>query len=344
MACRSSAAARRRSNLAIAAIREHLAAKGLGLHNDLQDESSIVGNFPIIPIAQRLRHRGAEAVHRGHHHAEEPSGLRADRARPWQRRDLAGDHGRARRRRLGHQRRQALQQPGLPAPTPIWFSRAPPARRARRKGITAFIVPIDTPGHDDPLQSLDLQHAERPRGGRLRRTCACPTAPSCYKEGEGLMVAQRFVHENRIRQAAASAGAARYCIAAGGRIRQGAQGLRRAAVDEAGDPVSAGRAARRMRDGAQLHLQAPPGRWTAAIRMEISDKVSICNFRANRLACEAADRAMQVHGGMGYTPRAAVRAHLPPSPPLPHHRGLARRCRSGASRNICSASAASRQR
>src|SRR5260370_6652771 len=36
------------SNLAIAAIREHLAAKGLGLHNDLQDESSIVGNFPII--------------------------------------------------------------------------------------------------------------------------------------------------------------------------------------------------------------------------------------------------------------------------------------------------------
>ena len=37
------------SNLAIAAIREHLAAKGLGLHNDLQNESSIVGNFPIIP-------------------------------------------------------------------------------------------------------------------------------------------------------------------------------------------------------------------------------------------------------------------------------------------------------
>src|ERR1700736_549531 len=38
------------SPLAIAAIREHLAAKGLGLHNDLQDESSVVGNFPIIPV------------------------------------------------------------------------------------------------------------------------------------------------------------------------------------------------------------------------------------------------------------------------------------------------------
>src|SRR3546814_7490717 len=29
-------------------IPEHLANKGLGLHNDLQNESSIVGNFPTI--------------------------------------------------------------------------------------------------------------------------------------------------------------------------------------------------------------------------------------------------------------------------------------------------------
>ena len=36
------------SNLAMAIIREHLAAKGLGLHNDLQNENSIVGNFPQV--------------------------------------------------------------------------------------------------------------------------------------------------------------------------------------------------------------------------------------------------------------------------------------------------------
>ena len=35
------------SNLAMAVIREHLAKKGLGLHNDLQNEHSIVGNMPI---------------------------------------------------------------------------------------------------------------------------------------------------------------------------------------------------------------------------------------------------------------------------------------------------------
>src|SRR5208283_3420215 len=36
------------TNLGMAVIREHLAAKGLGLHNDLQNEHSIVGNFPQV--------------------------------------------------------------------------------------------------------------------------------------------------------------------------------------------------------------------------------------------------------------------------------------------------------
>ena len=36
------------SHLAMAIIREHLAAKGLGLHNDLQNESSIVANQPVV--------------------------------------------------------------------------------------------------------------------------------------------------------------------------------------------------------------------------------------------------------------------------------------------------------
>jgi alkylation response protein AidB-like acyl-CoA dehydrogenase len=36
------------SNLEMAIIREHLAHKGLGLFNDLQNESSIVGNFPTV--------------------------------------------------------------------------------------------------------------------------------------------------------------------------------------------------------------------------------------------------------------------------------------------------------
>jgi alkylation response protein AidB-like acyl-CoA dehydrogenase len=48
--------------------------------------------------------------------------------------------------------------------------------------------------------------------------------------------------------------------------------------------------------------------------MEISDKVSMCNYRANRLVCEAADRAIQVHGGLGYT------RHMPFEHIYRHHR------------------------
>jgi len=33
----------------------------------------------------------------------------------------------------------------------------------------------------------------------------------------------------------------------------------------------------------------------------VSDKVSMCNYYSNRFCCEAADRAMQVHGGLGYS-------------------------------------------
>src|SRR5579863_2024763 len=41
------------SNLWMAVIREHFAAKGLGLHNDLQSEHSIVGNLPFVTMLDR---------------------------------------------------------------------------------------------------------------------------------------------------------------------------------------------------------------------------------------------------------------------------------------------------
>src|SRR6201996_3870514 len=47
----------RGANLWMAVIREHLASKGLGLFNDLQNEHSIVGNFPGIVMVQ---HFGSE--------------------------------------------------------------------------------------------------------------------------------------------------------------------------------------------------------------------------------------------------------------------------------------------
>ena len=46
------------TNLGMAIIREHLAAKGLGLHNDLQNEHSIVGNNVGVLL---MLHYGTDA-------------------------------------------------------------------------------------------------------------------------------------------------------------------------------------------------------------------------------------------------------------------------------------------
>jgi len=50
----------RGSNLWMAVIREHLASKGLGLFNDLQNEHSVVGNFPDVVMIRYFWYRRSE--------------------------------------------------------------------------------------------------------------------------------------------------------------------------------------------------------------------------------------------------------------------------------------------
>ena len=103
------------SNLEMAIIREHLATKGLGLHNDLQNESSIVGNFPTVLM---MRDFGTDeqraewmpgfldGTRRLAFGLTEPNhGLR---------RDLPRDDRGARRRRVGAQRHEAVQLRAAP--------------------------------------------------------------------------------------------------------------------------------------------------------------------------------------------------------------------------------------
>jgi len=37
------------------------------------------------------------------------------------------------------------------------------------------------------------------------------------------------------------------------------------------------------------------------LEKQLFDKMAMCNYWANRLCCEAADRAMRVHGAIGYS-------------------------------------------
>ena len=120
----------------------------------------------------------------------------------------------------------------------------------------------------------------------------------------GLALAQHFVHENRIRQAASSVGAALYCLEESIRYaRERAPFGKPLAVNQAIQfPVvelySEAEMLRLLifRTAWQMDQMSKPD-----VAVHLSDKVSMCNYRANRLCCEAADRAMQIHGGMGYS-------------------------------------------
>jgi alkylation response protein AidB-like acyl-CoA dehydrogenase len=120
----------------------------------------------------------------------------------------------------------------------------------------------------------------------------------------GLAVAQAFVHENRIRQAASSLGAAVYCIN---------ESVRRAnARTSFGKPLSHNQGIQfpLVELATQASMLRLLIRKTAAemdamphalIESRLGMEVSMCNYWANRLCCEAADRAIQVHGGDGYS-------------------------------------------
>jgi alkylation response protein AidB-like acyl-CoA dehydrogenase len=122
--------------------------------------------------------------------------------------------------------------------------------------------------------------------------------------GGGLAVAQAFVHENRIRQAASSLGAAVYCveqsIAYAGQRRP------------FGKPLATNQAVQfpLVELATQCEMLRLLIRKTATdmdrmdhveVEAKLGDKVSMCNYWANRLCTEAADRAIQVHGGWGYS-------------------------------------------
>jgi acyl-CoA dehydrogenase len=288
------------TNLAMAVIREHLAAKGLGLHNDLQNESSIVGNFPIALMLDRFatpeqKARFLEPMLRGEvrmgfgltepNHGSDATWLETTAVRE------AGGGWRI----DGKKRFNS----GLHAAThDLVFTRTS-GEPGQARGISAFMVPVDTPGFSVDFLwwtfNMPTDHAEVTLDGVRVSDDAL-----LHEEGRGLELAQHFVHENRIRQAASSVGVARYCIREAARYaNERVTWGRKLAVNQAIQfPL------------AELHTECEMVRnlvfktaWELdrENHMQVTDRVAMCNYRANRLACDAADRAIQVHGGIGYT-------------------------------------------
>jgi alkylation response protein AidB-like acyl-CoA dehydrogenase len=300
------------SNLEMAIIREHLATKGLGLHNDLQNESSVVGNFPTVLM---MRDFGTDAQK-----AEWMPGFLAGTRRlafgltePGHGSDAA--HLETTAVRDGEEwvinGRKRFNSGLHHASHDIIFARTS-GRPGEPVGITAFLVPTNTPGFSVDFFwwtfNMPTDHAEV----TLRDVRVGVDAVFGRVE-HGLELAQQFVHENRIRQAAASLGAAQYCINeavryANTRVTWGKKLSTNQAIQFPLVELHTDAAALR------LLVRATAAELDKRNHMEVTHLVAMCNYRANRFACDAADRAMQTCGGVGYS------RHLPFEHIYRHHR------------------------
>jgi alkylation response protein AidB-like acyl-CoA dehydrogenase len=289
------------SNLAMSIIREHLAAKGLGLHNDLQNEHSIVGNTvgALLMLAYGNDVQKAEFLEgliKGDPHKSFAFGI------------TEPDHGSD----ATHMETTAVREGDewVINGTKTWntgihacaydliFARIS-GKAGDGYGITAFLVPMDSDGLkiEEFLWTFNMPSDH----GTVSLNDVRVSHNSILgEEGKGLAIVQHFFNENRIRQAASSLGAAQYCI--------------NEAVEYAKNRKPFGKALA-VNQGIQfplVELQTQCEMLRAFIRQtawqmdkygafSVSDKVSMCNYWSNRLCCQAADQAMQVHGGLGYS-------------------------------------------
>jgi len=300
------------SNLAMAIIREHLAAKGLGLHNDLQNESSIVGNFPTIKMWERYgseeqKKEFLEGMLTGKtrvafgltepNHGSDASWLETKAVRDGDDWVING---------------QKRFNSGMHSATHDMIFARTSGDDGRAEGVSCFIVPTNAAGFSVDFMwwtfNMPTDHAEV-----TLTDVRVPPDAMLGREGDGLALANTFTHENRIRQAASGVGAAQYCI------DQSVKYARERVTF--GQPLASRQAIQWPL--VELHTECEMVRqlvrktaWELDLKhhMEISDKVAMCNYRANRLVCDAADQAIQVHGGIGYT------RHMPFEHIYRHHR------------------------
>jgi len=184
------------------------------------------------------------------------------------------------------------------------------------RGITCLLVPTDTPGLkiEEYLWNFNMP-TDHPRLSFTN--CWVPESAMLGEEGRGLSLAQSFVHQNRIRQAASSLGAAVFCIEESVKYARERRPFGKALAENQAIQFPLVELATQAE---MLRLLIRKTAWDMdnmphkAIERELSDKVSMCNYWANRLCCEAADRAMQVHGGIGYS------RHTPFEHIYRHHR------------------------
>ncbi len=287
------------TNLGMAIIREHLAVKGLGLHNDLQTEHSIVGNNVglLLMIRYGTEQQKAEWID---DLAEGRRGFAFGITEPEHGSDAT--HMETNAHRDGDEwiiNGAKTWNTGIHRAKYDMIMARTSGKAGDGEGITAFLTPTDSEGFkiEEMLWTFNMPTDH----GRISLTnVRVPHGAIFGGEGRGLQIVQHFFNENRIRQAASSLGAAQFCINESVRYAKERKPFGKALATNQGIQfplVELQTQCEMLR--ALIHKTA----WLMDKQgaFSQSDKVSMCNYWSNRLCCEAADRAMQVHGGLGYS-------------------------------------------
>ena len=287
------------NNLGMAIIREHLAAKGLGLHNDLQNEHSVVGNNIglLLMLEYGTEQQKAEWIDGL---ATGNRGFAFAITEPNHGSDATHMETRAERREGGFVINGIKTwNTGIHVAEYDMVMARTSGKAGDAEGITAFLVPMSAPGVkiEEFLWTFNMPSDH----GTVSFTDVWVSESAIFGgEGKGLQVIQHFFNENRIRQAASSLGAAQYCVSEAVQYAKSRKPF--------GKPLATNQGIQfpLVELQTQIEMLRALVHKTAWIMdtegaFAASDKVSMCNFWSNRLCCEAADRAMQVHGGLGYS-------------------------------------------
>ena len=328
------------TNLYMCAIRYHLASDpiyggGLGLANDLQTEHSVVGNFPDVLMLyhfgtteQRAKYIPARLAGTFRttfglteiHHGSDATHMDTT-AKP-----VVLESGEPGYSITGNKKWQT----GMHNATHMLLFARTSGTAGSALGITAFIVPVTTPGLTTESYEWTLNMPTDHATVTLHDV-RVPSSCILGKLDNGLAVAQTFTHENRIRQAASSCGAAKFCLDKSvayarsrtifGKPLASNQAIQWPLVELATQiemlrllilrtAVEMDRitqqcvATKTTTTTTSSNLSDPQVPWIQ-IEHRLGHKIAMCNYYANRLVTDAADRAIQVHGGMGYS------RHLP---------------------------------
>ena len=278
------------TNLGMAVIREHFATKGLGLHNDLQNEHSIVGNNVGVLLmlaygSDAQKSEWVEDLLQGRrrfafgitepNHGSDATHMETTAVRDGDDWIINGE--------------KTWNTGVHTASHDLIFARTS-GEAGEGYGITCFLVPTDMEGFkvEEYLWTFNMptDHAHV-----SVKNVRVPHSAILGEEGRGLQVVQHFFNENRIRQAASSLGAAQYCI------------NEAVAYAKERKPFGKALATNQAIQFPLVELQTQCEMLRALIQktawmmdeygaFSVSDKVSMCNYRANRLCC---------NGGRGYS-------------------------------------------